>query len=72
MNFNLIGQCQRDNIETQSIAVQTTNKKWITITNMYCPPDGELDLSWIPIKGDTIIAGDFNGHSKIWNDFQPC
>ena len=31
-----------------------------------------MDLSWIPIHGDTIIAGDFNGHSKLWDDYQPC
>ena len=70
--FKSNGHCQRDAVELLSISVQRKSKKWLTINNMYIPPKAEMDLSWIPIKGDTIIAGDFNGHSRLWDDHQPC
>ena len=47
-----------------------TRKKWLTINNIYIP-NGVMDLSWIPVKDDTIFAGDFNGHSQIWDEYQP-
>ena len=67
------GHLQFESTEVLSISVKTTNKKWITINNIYNPPGGTLtDLSFIPINGDTIFAGDLNGHSRIWDDHQPA
>jgi hypothetical protein len=31
-----------------------------------------MDLSFIPMKNSTIHAGDFNGHSMLWDDVQKC
>jgi len=68
--FKSNGHCQRDAIELLSVSVKTTSRKWLTINNLYIP-NGTMDLSWIPVKDNTIFAGDFNGHSQIWDEFQP-
>tara|TARA_B110001454_G_scaffold192176_1_gene192306 strand:+ start:1042 stop:4992 length:3951 start_codon:yes stop_codon:yes gene_type:complete len=69
--FKSNGHCQRDAVELLSISVKTSNKKWLTINNIYIPPNGTYDLSWIPVKDGTVFAGDFNGHTQIWDEQQP-
>ena len=65
------GFCNRNGVEHQSFFVHLTGKKWITVNNLYCPGKDELDLSWIPVDNNSIFAGDFNGHSQIWDHIQP-
>ena len=63
---------QRGTVELLSVAIHQSGKKWLTVNNTYIPPKGEVDLSWIPVEPNSITAGDFNGHSQIWDDSQPC
>ena len=69
--FKSNGHCQRDAVELLSISVKSSNKKWITINSIYISLKGAYDLSWIPVDDHTIFAGDFNGHSEIWDENQP-
>ena len=71
--FRKIGQAKNGSVEAQSISVQTSRKKWLDLTNVYVPPGNRdnCDISWIPSADACIIAGDFNGHSKLWDPRQP-
>ena len=68
--FKANGHSQRGVVELLSVSIQQAKKKWLTLNNIYIPR-GDIDLSWIPIKGNTITAGDFNGHCGLWDDEQP-
>ena len=68
--FKPNGHCQQGAVEALSVSIQQSKRKWITINNIYIPR-GEMDLSFIPMKNSTIHAGDFNGHSRLWDDQQP-
>ena len=70
IGFKPNGHCQQEAVEVISVSVQQSQKKWLTINNIYIPR-GEMDLSFIPMKDNTIHAGDFNAHSKLWDDEQP-
>ena len=65
------GHCNRAGVELLSVCIHLSGKKWLTINNLYLPPKGQADLSWIPVNPDSLFAGDLNGHSKIWDDTQP-
>ena len=65
-----LGSCNRGAIEIQSTAVRQEAKKWWTINKIYIP-EGETDLSWIPVKERTIFAGDFNAYNALWDEHQP-
>ena len=69
--FKENGHCQRGDVELLSVSVHQSGKKWLSVNNIYIPPRGEMDLSWIPVETNCIFAGDFNGHSKVWDDIQP-
>ena len=71
IGFHYNGSCQREDLELQSVCVKQSKNKWLTIHNMYIPPKSEFDLSWIPVKKNSICAGDLNGHSRLWDDIQP-
>ena len=52
----------------------------VNLTNVYCPPDTSLafanetlrlETDNIPVDPDSIIAGDFNAHSILWDEIQP-
>ena len=59
---------QSDNEGTEFLAVKVIlPDKEVTVINIYCPPDKELQLHTIPMqeKG-LLIAGDVNAHSPSW------
>jgi ribonuclease HI/exonuclease III len=67
-----------DTTETSSFRVKMDKKKWIKFTNIYCPPLSSstryreakrcrLDTSIIPTGPDSLICGDFNAHSTMWD-----
>ena len=65
------GFSNRNGIELLGISVQLSNRKWLTLNNYYIPPDDPIDLSWIPLDPDSVHAGDFNGHTQLWDHIQP-
>ena len=53
-------------------------KNWIYITNVYIPPGNntgqesiKLRTEAIPALKSSLICGDFNAHSSIWDSIQP-
>ena len=66
------GRTQRGIVETQSFSIQQSASKWLKFTNVYIPPKAEADISWIPIPTRGVIAGDLNGHSRLWDETQPA
>jgi len=59
--------------------VTLTRQKWLTVTNVYCAPvnskgqaiDIEVADSMFPAVNSSLIAGDFNAHSILWDETQP-
>ena len=69
--FRKIGGAKNGSTEVLSISIQQNVDKWLDITNLYSPPRAEDRLiDWIPASKNCVIAGDFNGHSGIWDPFQ--
>ena len=62
---------RRGIVETQTVSIQQSARKWLHFNNIYVPPKGAADLSWIPISPNSIYAGDLNGHSSLWDEHQP-
>ena len=71
--FRKIGSAKNGCVEAMSVSVQQQAKKWLDLTNVYVPPGSREsnDVSWLPANSTCIIAGDFNGHSKLWDPNQP-
>ena len=64
--------------ETQSVRVKMDKKNWIYITNVYVPPGNSIGQDSIKLRTDAIpafksslICGDFNAHSVLWDSIQP-
>ena len=63
----------RNGTEVCTLRIQLARNSWVQLVNVYCRPansSGEvvlLDTSLIPVGPNTIICGDFNGHSEIWD-----
>ena len=76
--FEKLDAVSIDATETQSIKVRMGKNKWIYITNVYCPPDNskghdqiKLRLDSIPSFKSSLICGDVNGHTQLWDIHQP-
>ena len=78
--FEKKGEQSKDATDTQTIRIKMNKKKWIDITNLYCPPatsqaydnmNLRLATEIIPSSKDSLIAGDFNAHCMIWDEIQP-
>ena len=63
--------------EVLTIRIRLSRNKWVTVTNLYCPPvnstgqEISLELNSIPKSASSIIFGDFNAHHPIWDEVQP-
>ena len=70
--FRKIGQAKNGLVEAQSVSIQQRRGKWLDLTNIYAPPGrDDFNITWIPVSDVCVIAGDFNGHSKLWDRNQP-
>jgi len=70
----------KDTTEIQTLRIKLNKKKWIDVTNLYCPPvsskahedlNPRLATEIVTCNKDALIAGDFNGHSLLWDEVQP-
>ena len=69
----------KEGTEVQTFRVRMSRRKWITITNVYCAPHNSrghdinenVMTELIPSLGSSIIGGDFNAHSALWDEVQP-
>jgi hypothetical protein len=62
--------------EWSRFRVRVGRQRWITITNVYIPPNrsgesDDLQLEQLTVSRDAFCAGDFNGHSPMWDAIQP-
>ena len=73
--FEQIEEKSLDGTETSTFKAKLARNKWVNITNLYCPP--EINQAWagkdlrlatdiIPVEKNSLIAGDFNAHSFVW------
>ena len=75
--FEKVKKQTKDATATQTFAVKMSRNKWIEITNLYCPPttsqahDSLRLTDIIPVGARSLVTGDFNAHSILWNKIQP-
>ena len=77
--FEKVHEGWKGGTEAHTFKVRLTRSKWVTITNVYCPPvnskgqiiEKEVAGEMIPTATSSLIAGDFNAHSILWDEFQP-
>ena len=77
--FEKVHEGWKGGTEAHTFRVRMTSNKWLTITNVYCPPvnskgqtiNTEVAGEMIPTAASCLIAGDFNAHSMLWDEFQP-
>ena len=78
---SLVFECVRESVasstKTSTIRVRTSKRKWVVISNVYCPPSRshtsqtELRLDNLSTSDNILVLGDFNAHSDVWDGFQP-
>ena len=76
--YEKIPGIQKDGTEVLKVKIKLTRSKWLTLSNVYCPPNNSLGNTVTTLRLDVlssgpndIIAGDFNGHSPLWDSIQP-
>ena len=61
-------------MEILSICLKATNSTWLGLYNVYLPKTSTQHTSFNPslikLGPSSIILGDLNGHSQIWDSFQ--
>ena len=63
--------------ESTSFRVRLDKKNWVHISNVYVPPANSIgqEIQFtpdaIPTFESSIICGDFNGHTSLWDPNQP-
>jgi hypothetical protein len=71
---------QKDGTEVTTARVRMEKNSWVHLSNVYVPPYNTrstnnrtvtLRTDLIPTFESSIIAGDFNGHSMLWDYIQP-
>ncbi len=77
--FEKIHEGLKGGTEAHTFRVRLTKQKWLTVTNVYCAPVNSkgqvIDIavadSLFPAVNSSLIAGDFNAHSIVWDETQP-
>jgi ribonuclease HI len=77
--FERIRDETKDGTETSTFKVKMGKRKWAQFCNLYCPPvrshsagqNIRLATESIPTSAESVILGDFNAHSPIWDLSQP-
>ena len=74
LNHEKQAKNRKNGTEVQTVRIQLNGNRWVKLTNVYCRPasstgDEEIkfDTSIIPVDRNSIICGDFNGHSELWD-----
>ena len=76
--FESLNTTSDNGTEIISIRVKVGRRRWATIHNLYCPPKRPqssvkviLTLDNIPVSPETLVLGDFNAHTRLWDEHQP-
>ena len=71
---------QKDGTEVATVRVRMVKNSWVHLTNVYVPPYNTrstndrtvtLRTDLIPAFDSSIVVGDLNGHSILWDYIQP-
>ena len=72
--FEPVSGEMKDATEQITIRVKMGKNDWVNLTNVYIPPHNSTGqdvirpaLEIIPTSESSIICGDFNGHSQLWD-----
>ena len=79
ITFQKIKDESKNATEVSTFSVKLKKNKWAKISNIYCPPDShayqpgfvQLRTDLIPASPNSIITGDVNAHSQLWDETQP-
>ena len=75
--FEKLFKRSKNATEAASFRNRVDKKNWVHITNVYVPPDNSIGQEIIftpeviPTLESSIICGDFNGHTSLWDLHQP-
>ena len=75
LTFEKLQSAEQEGLEIQSVRIRTLKDKWIHLHNVYLPNTDtqvtRFNVTLINATPDSIIVGDFNGHSHLWDPVQP-
>ena len=73
--FEKLHSVEKAGMEILSICLKATKSTWLELCNIYLPNTSTQQTSFNPslIKPgpSSLILGDFNGHSQMWDSSQP-
>ena len=74
-----IGKVAIEATEVSTFRIRLSRNKWVHISNVYVPPENSkgqdsirLRTDAIPALGSSLICGDFNAHSILWDNHVAC
>ena len=71
--FEVVSAEMKEATEVYTARVKMSKNNWIQLVNVYIPPPNSTGqeiraaLEIVPTSEKTIICGDFNGHSLLWD-----
>ena len=75
VRFQELSKAEENGLEVHTIRVQLRRKEWVRISNVYLPSSSTQETRFapalIPSGPDSIIVGDFNAHSSLWDNVKP-
>ena len=77
LNLSPLDKIAKEGTETQSSRVRLGKNNWVYLTNVYIPPSNSTGqdivarTDIIPTFPSSLICGELNGHSILWDDNQP-
>ena len=75
--FERISYKTRSSTEVMTFRVKLGRNKWLQLTNVYAPPSThcheicKIATEIIPTSDNSLIVGDFNAHSPVWDSDFP-
>jgi len=73
-----IGNVALEATEVSTFRVRLSRSKWVHISNVYIPPENskgqdsiKLRTDAIPAMRSSLICGDFNAHTILWDEHVP-
>ena len=67
----------KNGTEVASLRVKLRKKEWLKLTNVYVRPENSegdetiMETDLIPADSNSVICGDFNAHTNLWDPIQP-
>ena len=72
--FEKLLSFEKAGMEILSIRIKAIKSSWLDLCNIYLPNNStqhnSFDLSFIRLGPSSLILGDLNGHSQMWDPIQ--